>query len=405
MSMSGQTETTLLLIDDTPDNIKVLMYFLNNEGFRILATKDGKNGLLKAKQAQPDLILLDVMMPDMDGFEVCKRLKADAETYHIPVIFITALESSKEKVKGLSIGAVDYITKPFSQEEVLARVNTHLKIDRLNKALKAEIQQRQQAQVALCELNDCLLARTEDLHQRSEELQKRNLELDAFAHTVAHDLKNPLSGIIGLSEALCLSAGEGDVISKKMIERFKMIHQSGQNLFNIIQGLLLLAGVSRQQKVQFEMVNMQATVAEVVQNRLMYVLEQADAKVKVQQDLPEAWGYSAWIEEIWLNYISNAIKYGGQPPQFQIGADVLADSQVRFWVKDNGKGMTAEQQALLFTPFTRLHQKRIEGHGLGLSIVKQIVEKLGGLAGVESTVGEGSLFYFILSAKPPHDKK
>ncbi|WP_353570165.1 response regulator [Candidatus Albibeggiatoa sp. nov. BB20] len=394
--MSGKNETTLLLIDDTPDNIKVLMYFLSNEGFRVLATKDGMSGLQKAKQAQPDLILLDIMMPEMDGFEVCQRLKADTETQHIPIIFITALENSKEKVKGLSLGAVDYITKPLSQEEVLARVKIHLKIDRLNKALQIEVLQRQQAQTALSELNDCLLDKTEELHRRSEELQKRNMELDAFAHTVAHDLKNPLSGVIGLSEMLCLNAKQGDSVTEKMLNRFKMIHQSGNNLSNIIQGLLLLAGVSRQQEVQFETVDMQKLVSQVLDNRLAYIIEQSQAQIEIQTELPAIWGYGTWIEEIWLNYISNAIKYGGQPPQLSIGAKVLPNSFVRFWIKDNGNGMSSEEQARLFTPFTRLHQKRIEGHGLGLSIVKQIAEKLDGQAGVESQEGEGSLFYFEL---------
>ncbi len=392
----NKTETTLLLIDDTPDNIKILMYFLNNAGYRVLATKDGKNGLQKAVQAQPDLILLDVMMPEMDGFEVCQRLKADARTRDIPVIFITALESSKEKVKGLSIGAVDYITKPLSQDEVLARVNTHLKIDRLNKALQAEVTQRKQAQASLSELNDCLLERTETLIKRSEELQKRNMELDAFAHTVAHDLKNPLTGIIGLSEVLCLDLKEGDVVTEKILGRINVIHQSGKNLLNIIQGLLLLAGVSRQQEVAFETVNMHQLVAQVIEHRLSFMIEQEQVKIHIHGDLPDAWGYTAWIEEIWANYLTNAIKYGGRPPKIEIGADRLADNQIRFWVRDNGNGMTKGEQIRLFTPFTRLHQKRVEGHGLGLSIVKQIAEKLGGESGVESQLGKGSLFYFTL---------
>jgi signal transduction histidine kinase len=195
---------------------------------------------------------------------------------------------------------------------------------------------------------------------------------------------------------LCLNAKQGNEITEKMYNHFEMIHQSGKNLANIIQGLLLLAGVSRQQEMQFETVNMQKLVSQIIHNRLTHIIEQSEAQIEIQAELPEIWGYGTWIEEIWLNYISNAIKYGGQPPQLKIGADILPDAQVRFWVKDNGSGMNEEEQARLFTPFTRLHQKRIEGHGLGLSIVKQIVEKLDGQAGVESEQGDGSLFYFIL---------
>jgi two-component system, sensor histidine kinase and response regulator len=333
----------------------------------------------------------------MDGFEVCKRLKSDAHTAHIPVIFITALENTKEKVKGLSLGAVDYITKPINQEEVLARVNTHLNVDRLNKALQTEIRRHEQTQIALSQLNERLLDRTRELHQRSEELQKRNLELDAFAHTVAHDLKNPLSGIIGLSEALSSSLQIGDSINAKTIERLGMINQSGQTLFNIIQALLLLSGVSRQEQVKFDNVDMQALVQRVINNRLAHVIRQFNAEVKLAENLPPVMGYEMWIEEIFINYISNAIKYGGRPPQLSIGCDQAQAHKIRFWVRDNGPGLTTEEQARLFTPFTRLHQRRIEGHGLGLSIVKQIVEKLNGQAGVESQKGHGSLFYFTLA--------
>lgn len=144
-------------------------------------------------------------------------------------------------------------------------------------------------------------------------------------------------------------------------------------------------------------VNMQKVVLDAM-SRLKDVIQAKDAKILLPDVWPEVLGYEAWLEEVWLNYISNAIKYGGTPPVVQIGSDILPDEQVKFWIKDNGKGLSADEMALLFSKFTRLDTARAEGHGLGLSIVKRIVEKLIGEVGVESEniPGEGSVFYFIL---------
>jgi signal transduction histidine kinase len=133
-----------------------------------------------------------------------------------------------------------------------------------------------------------------------------------------------------------------------------------------------------------------------VQRRLDYMLKEYGAELILPTSWPVALGYAPWIEEVWANYLSNAIKYGGQPPRLEVGATPQADGMVRFWVRDNGAGLTLAEQSHLFTPFTKLNRVRAKGHGLGLSIVQRIVEKLGGQVGVESQVGQGSLFYFSL---------
>jgi signal transduction histidine kinase len=132
--------------------------------------------------------------------------------------------------------------------------------------------------------------------------------------------------------------------------------------------------------------------------RLRDVIQDNGAEIILPESWPEALGYEAWLEEVWLNYISNAIKYGGKPPRIQIGSDVLSDNRVKFWIRDNGMGLSEDDIALLFNKFTRLDTMRAEGHGLGLSIVKRIMEKLEGETGVESQniPGEGSTFYFVL---------
>jgi signal transduction histidine kinase len=134
------------------------------------------------------------------------------------------------------------------------------------------------------------------------------------------------------------------------------------------------------------------------QQRISYMIEEYKAEIVFPNMWPSALGYAPWIEQVWVNYLSNGCKYGGQPPRLELGGDVQPDGTVRFWVRDNGNGIAPEEQARLFAPFTRLEQVRARGHGLGLSIVRRIIEKLGGRVGVESDgmAGHGSTFYFIL---------
>ncbi|MDM8559726.1 hybrid sensor histidine kinase/response regulator [Candidatus Parabeggiatoa sp. HSG14] len=355
-------KNTLLIIDDVPSNVKVLHHFLTALEFDVLIAEDGEEGIQVAEHSNPDLILLDVMMPGMNGFEVCERMKSQKSTQDIPIIFMTALADTVDKVKGFKLGAADYITKPFQQEEVYARINAHITI-----------------------------------RKQQQQLQKRNMELDAFAHTVAHDLKNPLSGIVTLSGFLLEQYSETDPLGPKGIKNMYFLEKSGRRAMSIIKALLMLSGVSRQSNVILKPLDMNQIISQILEEYLASMVKEYQGQIK----LPNTWpiiaqGYAPWIEEIWVNYLSNGLKYGGTPPHLTLGTDTLKKGMVRFWVRDNGPGLSKEAIAQLFTPFTRLHHQRAEGHGLGLSIVQQIVEKLGGQAGVESEEGQGSLFYFTL---------
>jgi PAS domain S-box-containing protein len=234
----------------------------------------------------------------------------------------------------------------------------------------------------------------EALRQRTAELQARNEDLDAFAHTVAHDLQNPLGLIIGYAQLL-----EEDFASMSAKELHRSLHivaQSGRKMSSIIAELLLLAGV-RTMEVQPVPLDMAGIVDE-AQQRLVDMIEEHQAEILLPDVWPAALGYAPWIEEVWVNYLSNALRYGGRPPHVELGASAQADGMVRFWVGDNGLGLTPEEQDRLFAPFTKLDQTRAEGHGLGLSIVRRIIEKLGGWVGVESDglPGRGSVFTFTL---------
>jgi two-component system, sensor histidine kinase and response regulator len=167
-------------------------------------------------------------------------------------------------------------------------------------------------------------------------------------------------------------------------------------MMSIINALLTLAGVSNQAQPALEIVDMAAIVQQVLHVRLAYPIAEHQAEIELPEQWPLIHSYSPWIEEVWANYLSNGIKYGGAPPKLTLGAEKIEGNKVKFWVKDNGNGLAKNEQSRLFLPFTRLHHHSVEGHGLGLSIVKKIAEKLGGEAGVMSEINQGSLFYFIL---------
>ena len=179
------------------------------------------------------------------------------------------------------------------------------------------------------------------------------------------------------------------------------IARAGRKMNNIVDELLLLASV-RQLEVEAAPLDMEPIVAE-AQQHLADMIEQAQAEISAERmdSWPRALGHAAWVEEVWANYLSNAIKYGGQPPRVMLGAELQQDGMVRYWVRDNGPGLAPEDQARLFTPFTRLDQVRVKGHGLGLSIVRRIVEKLGGQVGGELKASRGKAAHFSLRCPPP----
>jgi PAS domain S-box-containing protein len=243
--------------------------------------------------------------------------------------------------------------------------------------------------------------RTEEaLYLYARELEASNAELDAFAHTVAHDLKSPLSTLAGFGDLLEQkhTAMSGEQLAKSA----NNMARSARRMINIIDELLLLASVRKMEEVPTGPLDMAAIVA-AAQERLRDIIAASQGEIILPPAWPAAIGYAPWVEEVWVNYLSNALQYGGAPPLVEVGFDIAREAvdkfpkfQVRFWVRDNGAGLTSEEQGRLFTPFTRLDQARAKGHGLGLSIVRRIVEKLGGRVGVESEVGWGSTFWFTL---------
>ncbi len=235
-------------------------------------------------------------------------------------------------------------------------------------------------------------------HQQRQLAENQNKELDAFARTVAHDIKNPLGTIVTYADFLAHQYS--NLETESAIELIKIIQQAAHKGANIIDELLLLAGI-RKQEVTCEPLDMEPIVL-LAKDRLNFMIKEYEANIDLPRQWPSALGYAPWVEEVWVNYISNGLKYGGRPPRLILGATPQSNGSIRFWIQDNGRGVTPAAQSTLFTEFTRLNEVRAQGYGLGLSIVRRIIEKLGGQVGVESQgiPGQGSLFYFTLPGSP-----
>ncbi|MDM8547254.1 sensor histidine kinase [Candidatus Venteria ishoeyi] len=359
------TQKQILVVDDIPSNLHLLFRYLKRLDFKVLIAENGEHALKQLGYCHPDLILLDIMMPGVDGFEVCRRLKKNPATADIPVIFMSALTETIDKVTGFEVGGVDYLTKPLQYEEVLARINAHLSLNELRQTLT----------------------------HKNAALRQQNKELQAFGHTVAHDLKTPVNGLLGSAEALRANLGEN--LTPRADKYLSFINQTSQKIRHIIDALLLLSE-SREAEVALTPLDMPSIIDSAIQ-RLETRINTFNVEITMGQNWPQAIGYAPWIEEVWVNYLSNAIMYGGMPPQLILDA-VLDEphGQVRFQISDNGLGVAPELQEKLFIPFSRIGSQRLPGHGLGLSIVQRIIERCGGNTGMHNRDKGGACFYFTL---------
>jgi two-component system sensor histidine kinase/response regulator len=366
----------ILYMEDEVGLARLFQRRMEAAGYQVDVARDGQEGLEIYDADVHDVIVVDYKMPFYNGLEVLGILAQQGTLP--PAVMLTGSGDEQTAVMAMKLGVGDYIVKDMKRGYLKL---LPLVIDQVIYRQRLAEGKRQAE---------------EALHQHTRELQARNEELNAFAHTVAHDLQNPLSLIVGFASSL--DEGYATMTNEEIRMCSSSILEASQKMSNIIDVLLLLAGV-RQQEVKPGPLNMASLVIG-SQRRLANLIDEHQAEIIVPDDWPVALGYGPWIEEVWTNYLSNAIKYGGQPPRVEVGATTQENEQVRFWVRDNGAGLTPEEQVRLFTPFTRLDQVRARGHGLGLSIVRRIVEKLGGEVGVasEGVPGQGSVFSFTLPA-------
>ncbi|OKH16932.1 hybrid sensor histidine kinase/response regulator [[Limnothrix rosea] IAM M-220] len=355
-----RTEYTgdILIVDDIPENLQLLFEILNEEGHEVRRVLNGQQALKTVAVDPPDLILLDIKMPILDGYEVCKTLKADHQTANIPIIFLSALNDVLDKAKAFSAGGVDYINKPFDVYEVLVRVNNQLK----------------------------LLETTRTLTQRNQELEILNRDLEAFNYMVSHDLRRPLTRLLGFCELLA----DGELGVADRAEAMEIISNAGTEMNQIISDLMRLATVS-QGELQLEMVNL-STMAIAIAAQLQNQNPERQSQIDIAPDLIIA-GDRRLLKIALENLLENAWKYSSEKALTKI--DFFQADNGHFCIRDNGIGFDSNQQNQIFTPFTRLHKERnFAGTGIGLTIVQRIIQSHQGQIWCNSKPNEGASFFF-----------
>ncbi len=399
---------TILIIDDMPFEVKLLSIFLNKMGFKVLAAYNGQKGIQAAELAQPDLILLDVVMPGIDGFEVCEKLKNHPKTQDIPIIFMTARSTEiLDKIKGFELGAADYITKPFEHQDVLARINTHLKLHHLqqqlrlqNQQLQEEVNLRKQAEKSLQKERNGLVERTVYLSEANAKLAHIARLKDEFLANMSHELRTPLNAILGISEALQeeIYGSLNDLQRKSM----RTLEDSGRHLLALINDILDLS------KIEAEKLTLQigtVSVNQICQASLRMTKEVAYKKqirvsTTIDYTLETMQADERRLKQILVNLLSNAIKF--TPAGGSVKLEVIGDAEhgvVDFSVRDTGIGIAKEQIKDIFEPFMQLDgslNRMQEGTGLGLSLVYRLTEMHGGSISIESEVDQGSCFTISL---------
>jgi PAS domain S-box-containing protein len=303
-------------------------------------------------------VIPDVMADSMhDRFSTEIVLKADQEEKHYEVTYNPVISLNQQ-----------LIGKIFILHDITKRKDALDSAIELNQRLRREIKEK----------------------------EKLIADLDAYARSVAHDLKNPISGLLGLCELL-----KDDFNNRKEDEAFELLdlaHEQSLKMYGIVDELLLLSRI-RKEDIKLERLDMASVLNEALK-RLYRQYSSESVKIELPDSWPAVLGHSQWIEEVWFNFISNAIKYGGDPPMIKIGYDKINNGTYRFWIQDNGEGLSEESYMKLFNDFERLGRKNVEGNGLGLSIVKRIIEKLGGEVSVtsENVRGKGCIFGFTLKS-------
>ena len=417
----------ILLVDDKPDNLRLLSSLLSERGYETRGVINGQMALKAARSNPPDLILLDIMMPQMNGYEVCEHLKGEDSTREIPVIFISAKDEVFDKVKAFSVGGVDYIVKPFHFEEVLARIENHLTIRKLqkqlqeqnillqeeinsrqavekalqeqNQLLQKEINSRQAVEKALQEQNVLLQQEISErrraeaaLQKSNQELARSNAELEQFAYVASHDLQAPLATTA--SYAQLLEQRYQARLDEKANKYIRNIVDGCVRMQTLIDDLLAYSRIGRNQK-PFEAVDCDRVFQEACANLQMAIRNNQAAIT--HDELPVLIADSSQLGQLFQNLIDNAIKYRQDaPPKIHIGVERYEDSWL-FAVKDNGIGIDPKYADRIFQIFQRLHsRKEYSGTGIGLAICQKIVEHHGGHIWVESTPNLGSIFYFTI---------
>lgn len=395
MNIKTMSGATILIVDDNPNNLAVIFECLSNLDLRVLVAQSGEDALELVLGDKPDLVLLDILMPGIDGFETCRRLKALDETKDIPVLFISSLSETTDKIKGFEAGGVDYIGKPFHEEEVMARIATHLYLHRLRKEL--------------AEKNETLEKEVSERIRAERAAESANRAKSEFLANMSHELRTPLNGILGYAQILKKDRN----LSESQKKGLEIIERSGNYLLNLINEVLDLSKIEARKMELYEsdfhfrrfldgvvsMVHIQAKKKGI----MFYFLTDGDLPEGVRTDEKR-------LGQVLLNLLSNAVKFTPSGSvTFRVDVADEASRTIRFSVEDTGIGIPKDKLEEIFSPFRQAgdHTRAIEGTGLGLSISRRLVRMMGGELTVRSEPEKGSVFRFELAmpdAESPVDE-
>jgi len=360
----------LLIVDDSPENLSLLSGMLKQDGYKVRAFLDGRVALEKAPAAPPDLILLDVEMPQMNGYEVCAALKQHEVLRHVPVLFISALTDTADKLKGFTAGGVDYITKPFQAAEVRARVEAHLTIHRLQR----------------------------DLERQNGELRRLESLRDSLMHMIVHDLRSPLTSIVGYLEVL---ESPENLTMEEVQSCAKTAGYGASALLGLINSLLDINALEAgQMRLQKEVSDLGALASRALKP-LEGLTVGRDVSLRLPAQPVEATCDPQIIERVIMNLLGNALKF--TPSTGSVVVAVMQNGeQCRVEVCDTGRGIPPEYLERVFDKFQQVEarkERKMYSTGLGLTFCKLAVEAHQGQIGVTSTVGVGSTFWFELESR------
>lgn len=392
---SHQRSQTVLVVDDEVTNLEVMSDFLAQCGFEVLTARDGDDALQKAAYAHPDLILLDVMMPTLDGYETCRKLTGEIVP-DTPVLFMTVLGSVEDKVRGFKAGAVDYITKPFQYEEVLARITTHLRIrdlarglQEVNENLERRVRERTEE---LVHTNARLQAEIAE-RVRAEKIAIRTARLAAageIAAGVAHQINNPLTAIIAEAQILM-----EDLSPKSPAQRSaRAIKDAAVRAGIVVQRMLNLT-----RDLPYDLVS--TDINRSVERAVSLVRTQIEPQIarivlSLERELPSVHASEQHLEDVWINLLLNARDALLDSSDGMIEVSTLTaptHAAIQVIVRDNGPGIALDQQQTIFDPFVT---SKLQGTGLGLSICQEIIMRHQGSIEVESAPGHGAAFIVTL---------
>ncbi|MBL7139095.1 MAG: hybrid sensor histidine kinase/response regulator [Bacteroidales bacterium] len=376
-----KTELKVLVVDDNEANLATLKGLLKSEGYTILTATSGFLGLELAESALPDLILLDIKMPVMDGFEVCRRLKSSKETSQIPVIFLTVLSQTSDIVKGLEMGAEDYVSKPFKPAELLARVRVHLQLKVAKDTLK---------------LNNRMLA------EQNDQLMQLNATKDKLFSIISHDLRAPMGTLKEILDFIMINYEDLD--HQKLHESIEGIRDSIESSYTLVENLLFWA---RNQRGDISYKPGMNDVKQIVEDSIRLMRASAAAKnIKLTSKIltdGHAYFDPNMISVVMRNLTNNALKFTNEGGHVTISVKNFngdKENTILVEVRDDGVGMTSDDANMIFkngASFPSAGGSLGQGSGLGLKLCREFIDKNGGKIWAESKPGEGSVFRFTLS--------